>query len=153
MRSVRIGVLAVALLLSVTACSGEFVESKSEADTTALVQQHADAIAKTIGMPLRNAETGPAPCTGKLGESSSDVYSILGTYNVDVPAGENRQVTADRVRAEWAAQGYTVTDDRKIGTDQAVLTADTGDGFNLDVESTSGSGLAVFVHSPCFTRP
>ncbi|GAA1650382.1 hypothetical protein [Actinoplanes couchii] len=50
-------------------------------------------------------------------------------------------------------KGYTITDDRETGRDAGVLAAKTSDGFALDLESTSGQGFAVIIHSACFERP
>ncbi|MBW6433393.1 hypothetical protein KZ829_06500 [Actinoplanes hulinensis] len=144
---------AAATLLIVTACSGESVETKSEADTTALVQAQADKIAKLVGGPLENPSTGPMPCTGKRGESGSDIYSIQGSYNISTPAGETPRDGIARVRADWQAQGYTITDDRDLEPNRGIIEAKTPDGFSLSVESPAAEGFAVFVFSPCFTRP
>jgi hypothetical protein len=145
--------LAAAVVLTVTACSGEFVETKSEADTTALVQQHADALAALVGTPLRNPATGPMPCTGKQGEGDRSVYAIQGAYNIDAPDGEQARATIARVRADWTAKGYEITDDREIGDYEAVLSAKTKDGFSLDIETVSRDAFAALLYSPCFTRP
>ncbi|BEL05268.1 hypothetical protein Q0Z83_034590 [Actinoplanes sichuanensis] len=135
-------------LLLLTACSGEFVESKSEADTTALVQQHADALAGVVGEPLRDPATGPMPCSG-----TRDGYAVQGAYNIDVPDGEEPRATLGRVRSDWTAKGYEITDDREIGAYEGVLAAKTEDGFSLDIETVSRDAFAVLLHSPCFARP
>ncbi|MBO3741500.1 hypothetical protein [Actinoplanes flavus] len=152
-RRTRAAGFALTALLTLTACSGEDMETKSEADATALVQQHADAIAGLVGTSLRNPETGPLPCTGKLGESSRSVYAIQGVYNIDAPDGEQPRAVITRVRTDWTAKGYTITDDRELGTYDAVLTAKTPDGYSLDLETVSPEAFAMILHSPCFRRP
>ena len=145
--------LAITTALTATACQGDDVQTKPETDVIALVQQHADAIAAIAGTPLTNPATNASGCKGKLGETSDTIYSVQGVYNLAVPADSRRRDTLAKVRADWQAKGYTITDDRETGADGGVLTATTADGFSVDLESTTGTGLAVIIHSPCFQRP
>ena len=145
--------LGITTALTVTACQGDDVQTKPETDVTALVRQHADAIAAVVGSPLTNPATNASGCKGKLGETSDTIYSVQGVFNLAVPADTRRRDTIAKVRADWQTKGYTITNDRETGTDGGVLTAKTADGFSVDVESTTGTGLAVIIHSPCFQRP
>jgi hypothetical protein len=145
---------ATALVLSAcTSITGANVDTKSEADTTAAVQQYADQISAAVGGPLTNAATNAAPCTGKLAETHSDVYTVQGTYRIAVPA-EQHVATAARLRDTWKANGWKITDDRTFNNTEAVVTAETPDGFNVNVESTkSGANIAIMVNSPCYKSP
>ncbi|WP_083449347.1 hypothetical protein [Actinoplanes rectilineatus] len=145
--------VVVVVLTSIVLLRGSAVETKSESEATRLVQEHAEAIATLVGMPLRDPSIGPYPCTGRFGETGDDVVSYRGVYNIDPPTSGTHLQMLERLRADWVAKGYTLTDDRTVGADRGVLTATSTDGFNLDMETASPDGFAVFVHSPCFERP
>src|SRR4051794_18425245 len=105
-----IGVMAAwltAAVLVLSACSGGDVETKSESDVTAVVQQHADAIAAIAGQPLENPNIRAGQCTGKSGESSDKIYSVQGVYNLAPPANGSQLDVIARVRADWKAKGHT----------------------------------------------
>ncbi|MFI1995055.1 hypothetical protein [Actinoplanes sp. NPDC020271] len=129
------------------------METKSEADVNAVVQQHAEQIAKVAGQPLENPKLQAGPCTGKLGEDSDTIYSVQGVYNLAPPAGETHLAVIRKVHEDWKSKGYTITDDRTVGTDDGVVAAKTPDGYKLDIEKANPDGFAVFVYSPCYERP
>ncbi len=145
--------VAAAALTACTAITGADVESKTESDATAAVQQHADGIAQAIGSSLTNPSTRPGPCTGKLGESDREIFAVQGAYNVDLSV-EKHAPTFARLRDLWNANGHTITDDRTLGDGTGVITAKTKDGYSFNVQSTAPpTGLALLVHSPCFKSP
>ncbi|GAA4609914.1 hypothetical protein BJY16_007577 [Actinoplanes octamycinicus] len=129
------------------------METKSEADVNALVQQHAEQMATTVGMPLFNAKLNASPCTGRLGEDSDTIFTVQGAYNVVPPQKDQHLASLDKVKADWTAKGYTITDDRTVGPDDGVVAAKTPDGFNLDIERANPSGFVILIHSPCYERP
>jgi hypothetical protein len=129
------------------------VESKSEADVNTLVQQHAEQISAVVGMPLFNPALSSSNCTGRLGESSDKVFTVQGVYNVNPPQKDQHLASLDKVKAEWKAKGYTITDDRTVGPDDGVVAAKTPDGFDLDIERGVPDGFAILIHSPCYERP
>ncbi|GAA4609910.1 hypothetical protein GCM10023107_94100 [Actinoplanes octamycinicus] len=129
------------------------MEPKSEADVNALVQQHAEHMAALVGMPLLDAKLSSSNCTGRLGETSDKVFTVQGTYNLDPPQKDQHLAPLDKVKADWTAKGYTITDDRKVGPDDGVVAAKTPDGFNLDIERAIPDGFAILIHSPCYERP
>ncbi|WP_285556122.1 hypothetical protein [Actinoplanes regularis] len=155
MRSkVRAAVLLVAastLLLS--GCSGGDVETKSENDVNAQVKKHAESIASLVGNPLVNPSLSSSRCTGRGGESSDKIFTVQGAYNVDPPQKDQHLASLDRVKADWKAKGYTITDDRTVGPDDGVVAARTPDGYDLDIERAIPDGFAILIHSPCFERP
>ncbi len=139
--------------LTLTGCTGANVETKTEADATTLVQQRAEQIATLIGSPLEEPATNAAGCTGKLGETSDNVFSVQGAYQIPVPT-EQQLTTLARLRDAWKANGYTITDDRTVGTTEGVLAAKTRDGYDMSVESTRPpTAFALLIHSPCFRFP
>ena len=152
------GTIAAAVLLvtaALASCSlfGDAVEVKTEADASALVQQRGEQIASLAGGPLTDPAISPASCEGKFGESSDTVFSTLGVWVVPMEASKHLDTIA-RVRDAWKAQGYDITDDRKIGENRGVLTAKTDDGYTLDLTSqVESKGFRVMVSSPCFESP
>ncbi|MET3425679.1 hypothetical protein BJ973_004891 [Actinoplanes tereljensis] len=129
------------------------METKSIDDAKAVVQAKAEGIAGQIGGALTNPALNDAPCTGKRGESGGDeVYFIQGGYQIALPAAEH-VATAAKLRDQWKAAGWTITDDRTVGS-AAILAATTPDEFRVDLESTvPPSALALLVYSPCYGRP
>jgi hypothetical protein len=148
-----VAAVAAAALTACTSSTGADVESKSEADATAAVQQHADRIAGVLGSPLLNPSTNPGPCSGQRGETGRDIFAVQGAYQVTMPV-EKHTGTLARLRDLWKADGYTITDDRSFGDGAGVLAARSPEGYSVNVESTSPpSALALLVHSPCFRSP
>jgi hypothetical protein len=149
-----VAALLAAAMLTLTACSGDDVEPKPEADVTAVVQQHADAIAAVAGQQLTNPKVRAGGCTDPSGNVSDSVYTVQGVYNLPAPiAGEKHLDVIARVRDDWKAKGYTITDDRTVAADRGVAAARTPDGYKLDIETGDPRGFAVFVDSPCYERP
>jgi hypothetical protein len=151
---IRILATATALMFvaGCTTITGADVQSKSEADAITVVQQRADALAQVIGAALINPSNQPGPCSGKLGETDRDIFAVQGAYNVDLPVEKHSDALA-RLRDQWKADGYTITDDRAIGS-AGVIAAKAPDGFSFTVQSTTPpTGFAVLVHSPCFKSP
>lgn len=153
---IRAAITAATVLLAVTACTtitGADVDTKTEADAKAAVQQYAAQIAGVIGAGLQNPAENASPCTGKLGETDSDVYTMLGTYQVDL-APDRHPDTMTRLKDLWTANGWKITEDRRFGGVEGVIAAKTTDGYSISAESTtSGAKVAVMVGSPCFKSP
>ncbi|MEV4641326.1 hypothetical protein AB0J80_28685 [Actinoplanes sp. NPDC049548] len=152
---IRAALTVTAACLALTACTstGADVETKTEADAKAAVQQYADQLAGAIGGGLLNVGVNASPCTGKFGETDSDVYTVSGVYQVPLPA-ERHHDTMDKLKNLWTANGWKITDDRRFEGTDGVIAAKTSDGYALNVESTtSGQNVAVMVSSPCFKSP
>lgn len=146
--------LLAAVALTLSACSGDDVETKPEADVNTVVQQHADAIAAVAGQALKNPKIRAGGCSSPSGNVSDTVYTVQGVYNLPAPvAGEKHLDVLSRVRSDWQSKGYTITDDRTVAADSGVLAAKTSDGYKLDIETGTAPGFAVFVDSPCYERP
>ncbi|WP_311775307.1 hypothetical protein [Actinoplanes octamycinicus] len=144
---------AAATGLALSACSGDDVETKPETAVNAVVQQHAEAIAAIAGQTLQNPNLLSRGCTGRAGETSKSIYTVQGVYNLPAPTAEGHLDVIARIRADWKAKGYTITDDRTVGPDDGVVAAKTPDGYQLDIERGEPKGFAVFVDSPCYERP
>ncbi|BCY13215.1 hypothetical protein L3i22_083030 [Actinoplanes sp. L3-i22] len=142
-----------AVVSALSACSGIAVEAKPESDVNAAVQKHADAIAALAGKALENPKMLAGPCSDPFGRDSDEVYSVQGVYNLAPPDTGTQLDVLSRVRTDWKDKGYTVTDDRTVAADQGVLSGETRDGYNLDIETASPDGFAVIINSPCFERP
>lgn len=144
--------LAAAIALAGCTSEGANVESKTEADVTAAVQQRADKVAILIGQALREPATNASPCTGKLGETDRQVFTVQGAYNLTMPA-EQQLETVAKVRDTWRAEGYEITDDRVVGA-QGVLAAKAPDGYRFYLQGTAPrAALALLVNSPCYRSP
>jgi hypothetical protein len=143
----------VAAALTLAACTGGDVQTKSEKDVNSMVQQHADGVAAAAHQTLRNPSLLARGCTGRAGEISKSVFTVQGVYNLPAPTGETHLDVISRVRADWKSKGYEITDDRTVDTDAGVLAAKTPDGYKVDIEVGVPRGFAVFVDSPCYERP
>ena len=144
--------LAAAVALAGCTTEGANVESKTEADVTAAVQQRAEKVATLIGQALREPATNASPCTGKLGENDRQVFTVQGAYNLTMPA-EQQLETVAKVRDTFKADGYEITDDRVV-SGQGVLAAKAPDGYSFYLQSTSPpTALALLVNSPCYRSP
>jgi hypothetical protein len=155
-RRITTGMVAAwltAAALTLSACSGDNVETRSEADVNAVVQQHADAVATIAGDALENPKVRSGVCSDPAGKDSDTVYSVQGVYNLAPPKiGTHLNVLA-RVRTDWKNKGYTITDDRTVSADRGILSGETADGYKLDIETATPDGFAVFINSPCYERP
>jgi hypothetical protein len=150
-----------ALILTLSGCGddlaqGEDVKTLAEADATRQVQQYADQIVTLIGNTnLTNPAVSAAPCEGKAGKLSEDIYTVQGVYQLPLPA-EQHLTTLARVRDAWRDQGYTITEDRTFpSNDGGTLTADNPtDGYRLDLTSTSPATMVrLLIHSACYRSP
>ncbi|WP_232539181.1 hypothetical protein [Actinoplanes sp. SE50] len=146
--------LLAAVAFTLSACSGDQVETKPEADVNAAVQKHANAIAAVAGQALQNPKVRAGGCTDPNENVSDSVYTVQGVYTLPAPAaGEKHLDVIAKVRDDWKAKGYTITDDRTVAADRGVAAARTPDGYKLDIETGDPRGFAVFVDSPCYARP
>jgi hypothetical protein len=144
--------LAAAIALAGCTTEGAEVESKTEADVTAAVQQRAEQVASLIGQALREPATNASPCTGKLGETDRQVFTVQGAYDVTMPAAQQLGAVA-KVRDSWKADGYEITDDRVVGG-RGVLAAKAPDGYRFYLQSKSpADALALLINSPCHRSP
>jgi hypothetical protein len=152
-RTTRTSTWALAAAIALTGCTeGANVESRTEADVTAAVQQRAEKVATLIGQALREPATNASPCTGKLGENNRQVFTVQGAYNLTMPA-EQQLETVAKVRDTWQTEGYEITDDRVVG-DQGVLAAKAPDGYSFYLQTKPPSAaLALLVNSPCYRSP
>lgn len=144
--------LAAAVALAGCTTEGANVESKTEADVTAAVQQRAETVATLIGQALREPATNASPCTGRLGENDRQVFTVQGAYHLSMPA-ERQLETVAKVRDTFKADGYEITDDRVVAG-QGVLAARAPDGYSFYLQSLSPpTALALLVNSPCYRSP
>ncbi|GAA2698805.1 hypothetical protein Apa02nite_050050 [Actinoplanes palleronii] len=72
--------MLAATAFTLSACSGDDdIQAKPETDVNAVVQQHADAVAKVAGQALQNPSLTPHGCTGPvLRQALSSSLSGLG---------------------------------------------------------------------------
>ncbi|MGK5444586.1 hypothetical protein ACSNN7_22565 [Micromonospora sp. URMC 105] len=150
---------AVLVIATATACSpGEKKEqptdmkSASEAEITGQVNQYANQVAALVGNPLFNPATSSAPCSGRGGELDEKIRTVQGAYNVNLAAGRHVDTLA-RIREQWRAQGWTITEDvtSSNGREGALAAKTTPDGYSLSLTSTSPpTALALLVNSPCY---
>lgn len=144
-----------------TGCANPFSESKDdnvqtivEADTKKAVDQYARHVAEVAGAELTRYETNSAPCTGRLGENSTDVYTTQGSGQIFVPQTRHAGILAE-LREQWKAQGYTVETDRRMPAETGnELAVRTPDGFRIRLIDTEPPvALSLLINSPCRRSP
>ncbi|MEV1286337.1 hypothetical protein [Micromonospora sp. NPDC049679] len=156
----RVTAMLCALLLAGAACTGnkgkgDDVDIRSEADVTRQVQQYAEQTATAVGSTLTNAAASSAPCEGRAGELSEDIYYVQGTYQLPL-APDKHLATLARIRDQWRGQGYTITEDRTFpdSAEGTVAAKTPTDGYRISLESTSPpTMLALLIHSDCYRSP
>jgi hypothetical protein len=154
---VRVTAVLCTLLLAVGGCTGikgkgDDVQIRSEADVTRQVQQYAEQTATAVGSTLTNGAASSAPCEGRAGELSEDIYYVQGTYQLPL-APEKQLATLARMRDQWRGQGYTITEDRTFpDSAEGTLTAkNPTDGYSIRLTSTRPpTALALLIHSDCY---
>ncbi|WP_043510849.1 MULTISPECIES: hypothetical protein [unclassified Actinoplanes] len=129
------------------------MDKKSEADVNAVVQQHAEQIATAVGMPLFNPKLSSGECTGRAGESSEKIFTIQGVYNLNPPQKDQHLASLGKIKAEWKAKNFRITDDRTVGPDDGLVAAETPDGYKLEVDRAIPDGFVILIHSPCYEKP
>ncbi|WP_130507947.1 hypothetical protein [Krasilnikovia cinnamomea] len=130
------------------------MDTKTEADVNAIVRQYAEDIRSTIGGQFTKQGESSMACTGKLGETSDDVYSVQGAYQITL-APEKQLPTLAQFREQWKAKGWKITEDETFGENRGKLSASTGDdGYELNLTTAkTPEWLAVLIYSPCYKSP
>jgi len=113
------------------------------------VRREVDPAARFVEVGL-----GAAPCEGRRGELSEEVYSVLGTYQVFLPAQRHRPIL-EGLRREWEARGWEIKQARNLDGDVRgeLVAHDPASDVEYSLESTvppDALGLSVF--SPCYRR-
>jgi hypothetical protein len=146
---------AVAALTALAGCTdGGAVDTKTEADVNAVIRQYAEDIRTATGSEYtKQAETALA-CTGKLGETSDDVFGVQGAYQITL-APDRQLPTLAQLREQWKAKGWKITTDETIATNRGKLSATTGeDGYTLTLTTAkTPQWLGILIHSPCYKSP
>ncbi len=133
------------------------MQTVAEAQTKAQVQEFAEGIAAVLGADLENPGLNASSCEGRFGESSDEIYSVMGAYNVRVPHREHPEAVG-RLRAHLRERGYRITDDRVVDTTHHgkgyTLKGEDPDGYSVRLRSTvPPTHLALTVHSSCRRSP
>ncbi|WP_141658696.1 hypothetical protein [Carbonactinospora thermoautotrophica] len=127
----------------------------SREQARAIADQYAQDVLRAVGGEYPHEYTGTeeAPCEGRMGELSEEIFSIYHGYQIrDVPP-ERQVVLAERVRDHLIRRGYRIKDFRTWPErDSAVVTArNEADGYEVSFESTSPpTAISLSVTSPCF---
>jgi hypothetical protein len=155
MRStIRFAAIAAFIIALAGCTNGGAVDTKTEADVNVMVRQYAEDIRTAAGGEYtKQAETALA-CTGRLGETSDDVFSVQGAYQITLAPDRQLPFLAE-LRGQWKAKGWEITTDETIAPNRGKLAAKTGeDGFDLTLTTVKTSQwLAILVHSPCYKSP
>jgi uncharacterized lipoprotein len=151
----RSWIAALAAVTVLAGCSvGGNVETKTEDDVRKVVQQYADEVKAITGGEWTMQSPTAMPCTGKLGESSDDVFTVQGAYQVPL-AADKQLSTLAQIREQWKAKGWNITADEQIGDNRGKLAGSTGDGgYELTLTTVKDPNwLGILVHSPCYKSP
>jgi hypothetical protein len=140
-RTLRWGaVLILAGLAVVSACTAKDadIETQDPAIAKQIVDQYAKATLTYSGQSqFSQSDIGSMPCEGRRGELSDTIYTMIGTYQLLVPASE-QPALLNRVRDAWQAQGYTITAQRTYPSNGGgeVNATDPNDGvlFSLSLD-------------------
>jgi hypothetical protein len=150
-----IRLVALAALTALAGCTnGGAVDTKTEADVNAIVRQYAEDIRIATGGEYTKQGEAAMACTGKLGETSDDVFTVQGAYQITLPP--DRQLsTLAQLREQWKVKGWEITTDETIATNRGKLAATTGeDGFDLTLTTAkTPQWLGILIHSPCYKSP
>jgi hypothetical protein len=145
---------AMQIVVLVGGCGilGGGVDTKTEADVRTAVEQRASDVAALVGGALTDPSVNASPCTGRMGESSSDVFTVRGVWVVPLPADQHLD-TLRRVRDGLKAKHWDITEDRQFEANAGMLTARSDD-YEVNLTSNDkSSALAMMVTSPCFASP
>ena len=155
-RSWWVAAVAALVMTLVAACTmwGDDMETKTEQEAKALVQQRAEQVTELIGAGQpKFIGLDPTTCTGRFGEEDRRIFSVQGTYRLPLEASRQIEVLA-RVKEHWKAQGYTIPEDRTIDAISGILSATAADGYDFSLITAGGStALGYIINSPCFTSP
>ncbi len=149
-------VVAAATVIAVAGCSNtkDNMQTVAEHQIIQQVHQQAIQIAQVAGGELKILDESAAPCEGRRGELSEEIYTVQGSYQLPIPEAEHDAALA-RLRDAWQQQGYTITTDQTVSSSgYARLEADNPDRYHLFVASTiPPTMLAVGINSPCYRSP
>ncbi|MEU4715262.1 hypothetical protein AB0F73_16605 [Micromonospora purpureochromogenes] len=128
------------------------MQTASEADITRRVNEYAGQVAAATGSTLANPATSSAPCEGRRGEMDESIRTVQGVYNIPVAPDKHLETLA-RLRDQWRAQGWTITEDRTFpnGNEGTITAKTTPDSYSLTVSGTKEpTALLLLVHSACY---
>lgn len=128
------------------------VQTMSEAEVTRRVEQYAEQVAALIGGELVNPAVNSAPCEGGAGEMDEQIRYVQGAYQIPL-AAEKHIETLARLRDEWRAKGWTITEDRTFpsGTQGGLAVTTNEDGYSISLTSTTPpNAFALLIHSTCY---
>lgn len=143
---------AVATDFIVKSCSGDDVETVAEDQTKHEVEEYARQVATAAGQELKAiGDVDSVPCTGRNGESSTDIYTIYGMYQLPVPRERHASLFAE-LREQW--RSYRVETYRASASEGGELALRTPDQFRIHFETAvEGRSLALMINSPCRRSP
>ena len=154
-RCIRVVLVLVAALASGAGCRtarDAEVRVAREADVVKQIDTLAADIADVLGGKLIRPQSNTSACENDLGDTSGEVRSVLGGYQIRVKDSRDR-ANFTKVSDHWRALGWTVTEDRYIqkahsGT-VTLETADKSLDFSL-VSTDTSTLLGLIVTSDCF---
>lgn len=119
-----------------------------------LVADYADETLRLSGWSgFAQSRFSAAPCVGRRGETSDEIYAMQGAFQLLVP-GPDQQALIDRVRAGWQSLRYTIVVARSFGPGLGgeVHAVNPGDATTLMLTSGAVPALALLLHSGCYRR-
>ena len=156
MTRLRGAALLALTILTTTACTESEAPMASMTDTAAqqIVERYAEEALDLSGWSgFSEQRLSPGPCVGRQGEHSDTIYAMQGTYQLMVPLPQQAAML-QRVKAGWAAAGYTITGDRTFPDDSGgeVKATNPADGAQLRLTSGEPPAMRLLIHSGCYQR-
>ena len=142
---IRQAFLACLTVLTLTACTESETTMATMTDNTAkeIVERYAHEALDLSGWSgFSETRFSPMPC-------DDTAQAMQGTYQLMVPLTEQPGVL-DRVRAGWAAAGYTITGQRSFDGGGEVKATNPKDGVQLRLTSGEPPAMRLLVHTACY---
>jgi hypothetical protein len=130
------------------------LQVKTQAEAEREVKQTADSVATTVGSPLENWSTNPAPCENPAGiVANRGPWGLTGVGNVAVKPAD-QVPTLTRLRDEWTRQGYKITEFHLVPPDnkqgRLAVQVPISD-LRITLQSTGpGTAFSVVIATPCY---
>jgi hypothetical protein len=156
-RTLHRAAISILAVLALTACTDKDADMETQDPAVAeqIVNEYAQAILTYTGQAeYSTSSIHPSPCEGERGESSDTIYTMVGIYQLLVPAAEQAALL-ERVRANWQQQGYTITSQRTFPSDGVgeITATNPTDGVLLALTSGEPPAMSLSINTTCHRRP
>jgi hypothetical protein len=153
--------IAATTVIALAGCSGgpdedskDNMQTAAENQVIQQVHERATGIAQVAGAELKIIGESAAPCEGRKGELSDEIYTVQGSYQLPIPESEHAATLA-RLRDGWRRQNFTISTDPTTSPGRSArLEAVDPDQYHFFVASTiPPTMLGLRINSPCYKSP